>query len=82
MSEKEIATFAGGCFWCMVKPFDEQPGIERWCPAIQEVILRIRLTKKCAVKRPDTEKPFKSHFNLTFIRTKSLSSCFGADRPD
>jgi methionine-S-sulfoxide reductase len=23
----EIATFAGGCFWCMVKPFDEQPGI-------------------------------------------------------
>lgn len=25
---KEIATFAGGCFWCMVKPFDEIPGIE------------------------------------------------------
>lgn len=24
----ETATFAGGCFWCMVKPFDEQPGIE------------------------------------------------------
>jgi methionine-S-sulfoxide reductase len=22
------ATFAGGCFWCMVKPFDQQPGIE------------------------------------------------------
>lgn len=22
-----LATFAGGCFWCMVKPFDEQPGI-------------------------------------------------------
>ena len=21
------ATFAGGCFWCMVKPFDQQPGI-------------------------------------------------------
>ena len=28
MAEKyELATFAGGCFWCMVKPFDEQPGI-------------------------------------------------------
>lgn len=28
MSEqKELATFAGGCFWCMVTPFDELPGI-------------------------------------------------------
>ncbi|MHA7138332.1 peptide-methionine (R)-S-oxide reductase MsrB [Rossellomorea arthrocnemi] len=25
----EHATFAGGCFWCMVEPFDEQEGIER-----------------------------------------------------
>ncbi len=24
---KQIATFACGCFWCMVEPFDEQPGI-------------------------------------------------------
>jgi len=23
----EKATFAGGCFWCMVEPFDERPGI-------------------------------------------------------
>lgn len=26
---KEIATFAGGCFWCMVKPFDQLDGIEQ-----------------------------------------------------
>lgn len=25
----ELATFAGGCFWCMVKPFEEWPGIEK-----------------------------------------------------
>ncbi|GFN33128.1 peptide-methionine (S)-S-oxide reductase MsrA [Paenibacillus xylaniclasticus] len=25
----ELATFAGGCFWCMVKPFEEMPGIIR-----------------------------------------------------
>ncbi|AZS14684.1 peptide-methionine (S)-S-oxide reductase MsrA [Paenibacillus lutimineralis] len=23
----ELATFAGGCFWCMVSPFEELPGI-------------------------------------------------------
>jgi len=23
----ELATFAGGCFWCMIEPFDERPGI-------------------------------------------------------
>lgn len=25
----ELATFAGGCFWCMVSPFEEQPGISQ-----------------------------------------------------
>ncbi|HIW72570.1 MAG TPA: peptide-methionine (S)-S-oxide reductase MsrA [Candidatus Levilactobacillus faecigallinarum] len=25
---KETAIFAGGCFWCMVQPFDTQPGID------------------------------------------------------
>lgn len=25
--QHELATFAGGCFWCMVEPFDEHPGI-------------------------------------------------------
>lgn len=24
---RELATFAGGCFWCMVEPFEERPGI-------------------------------------------------------
>ncbi|MCH6268108.1 peptide-methionine (S)-S-oxide reductase MsrA [Bacillus sp. FJAT-50051] len=27
-SKEQLATFAGGCFWCMVKPFDELPGIK------------------------------------------------------
>lgn len=27
--EYELATFAGGCFWCMVKPFEEQLGIKK-----------------------------------------------------
>jgi methionine-S-sulfoxide reductase len=29
LSNLERATFAGGCFWCMVKPFDELPGIDQ-----------------------------------------------------
>lgn len=31
MEQKNLkrATFAGGCFWCMVKPFDSLPGIEK-----------------------------------------------------
>ncbi|HET7629653.1 MAG TPA: peptide-methionine (S)-S-oxide reductase MsrA [Bacillales bacterium] len=26
---QQLATFAGGCFWCMVTPFDELPGIHQ-----------------------------------------------------
>lgn len=26
--KEEKAIFAGGCFWCMVKPFDQMPGIK------------------------------------------------------
>ena len=25
----DTAIFAGGCFWCMVQPFDTYPGIEK-----------------------------------------------------
>ncbi len=28
-SSLSVATFAGGCFWCMVKPFDQWPGVIR-----------------------------------------------------
>ncbi|KAB8138846.1 peptide-methionine (S)-S-oxide reductase MsrA [Gracilibacillus oryzae] len=28
MGKLEKATFAGGCFWCMVKPFDKWDGVE------------------------------------------------------
>jgi peptide methionine sulfoxide reductase msrA/msrB len=27
MTSYELATFAGGCFWCMVKPFKEYEGV-------------------------------------------------------
>lgn len=27
MANHQLASFAGGCFWCMVSPFDEYPGV-------------------------------------------------------
>ena len=29
MANLDTAIFAGGCFWCMVKPFDSLPGIKK-----------------------------------------------------
>lgn len=29
MSSIKRAIFAGGCFWCMVKPFDSYDGVKR-----------------------------------------------------
>ncbi|QJC53447.1 peptide-methionine (R)-S-oxide reductase MsrB [Paenibacillus albicereus] len=28
-NNEQLATFAGGCFWCMISPFEELPGIIR-----------------------------------------------------
>lgn len=32
---EEKAIFAGGCFWCMVQPFDTQPGLSQLFRVIQ-----------------------------------------------
>lgn len=29
MKNYELATFAGGCFWCMVSPFEKIPGVKK-----------------------------------------------------
>lgn len=29
MTKQQLATFAGGCFWCMVKPFDTWKGVHK-----------------------------------------------------
>jgi peptide-methionine (S)-S-oxide reductase len=29
MTKQQLATFSGGCFWCMVKPFDTWEGVHK-----------------------------------------------------
>lgn len=31
MNNIKKATFAGGCFWCMIKPFDQYEGVIKVC---------------------------------------------------
>lgn len=62
----------------MVKPFDEQPGIEKWCPGIQAAILKTLRMKRCAVKRRDIVKPFKSRLILMYSLMKNCLNYFGS----
>lgn len=44
---KDTAIFAGGCFWCMVEPFDKMPGIILvFVQDIQGALLKIQLMSK------------------------------------
>lgn len=42
----ERAIFAGGCFWCMVQPFEEVKEFYRSRVVIQVEMLKIQLTNK------------------------------------
>ncbi len=41
-----LATFAGGCFWCMVGPFQEEPASRRWSRAIPAAARKPPRTRK------------------------------------
>lgn len=43
---KEIATLAGGCFWCMLEPFDERPESSPLFQAIPGAAKKIRRMRK------------------------------------
>lgn len=67
----EKATFAGGCFWCMVKPFDTQPGIEKVFSVIRVVIRLIQPIKKFAAGQQDIQKQSKSHLIRQFFHMRN-----------
>ena len=58
-NQYELAIFAGGCFWCMVKPFDELPGIMKSYLAIQVEVKKIQLMKKYVLKQQVIMKLYK-----------------------
>ncbi len=56
----ETAIFAGGCFWCMVKPFDQQPGIKSVISGYTGVPSLIRRMNKLPATRLGILKRLKS----------------------
>ena len=47
------ATLAGGCFWCMVKPFTSYPGIEEVVSGYSGVMLKIQPMNKFVLIKLD-----------------------------
>lgn len=67
-NDMERAIFAGGCFWCMVQPFEELDVLNLFYLDTLEDMLRIQLIKKFVVKLLDIQKLLK----LFLILKKSL----------
>ena len=57
----ELATFAGGCFWCMVSPFEEMEGIIQVISGYTGGHKEVQRIKKCAQKQQDIMKRYKLH---------------------
>lgn len=75
MGRREKATFAGGCFWCMVKPFDEQPGIIDVVSGYTGEHLKIRHMNKSKQVKQDTGKRLKLPLiRMSFPMTPCLNS--------
>ena len=55
-NQYETAIFAGGCFWCMVEPFDTQPGIISVVSGYTGGMFLILLMNKSALEQQATLK--------------------------
>jgi len=53
------ATFAGGCFWCMVAAFDNLPGVVEVIAGYTGGIPKIQVMKKSRQAEPVTPKPYR-----------------------
>jgi len=55
----ELATFAGGCFWCMEAAFEEPEGVINVVSGYSGEKKRIQVIKKFLLEQLDIKKRFK-----------------------
>ncbi|MGZ0075683.1 peptide-methionine (S)-S-oxide reductase [Staphylococcus aureus] len=71
---KEYATLAGGCFWCMVKPFTSYPGIKSVVSGreIVAVMLTTQLMNRYVRIKPAMSKQYKLRLIQRLLPLKNI----------
>ena len=75
-AETRLATFAGGCFWCMVKPFDELPGIVSIVSGYTGGHTDDPTYKEVGTERRGITRRCRSRFNRRSSRTSGCSTLY------
>lgn len=76
MNEKETAIFAGGCFWCMVAPFDEMDGIISVTSGYTGGIFTAPSYKQVITGSTDHVEAVQVEFDPSIISYKALLEIF------
>ncbi len=76
------AIFAGGCFWCMVKPFHKYDGVEQVISGYTGGHTENPTYKEVCSKRQVTWRRLKSRTIRPSLRTKNYSRSSGVKSTD
>ncbi|MDA8031731.1 MAG: peptide-methionine (S)-S-oxide reductase MsrA [Alphaproteobacteria bacterium] len=75
-NNSQIATFAGGCFWCLQPPFDVLPGVQKTIVGyIGSNYPNPTYEQVCSGHTGHTEA-IEIHFNSSYISYKTLLDTF------
>ena len=64
------ATLAGGCFWCMVKPFSSYPGIKSVVSGYSGGHVENPTYEQVCTNQTGMSKPYKSNTILKLLPLK------------